>query len=147
MGQAAGDELLRTLARRLQGNLPAEATVARLGGDEFAVIWPGLAPGSALASAVDAILKGVADTLTIDESVLPVSISAGAAVWPADGDNAEGILKSADLALYAAKAEGAGVVREFRSEMRESAESRKSMLREAREIGRASCRERVGQSV
>src|SRR3546814_20925008 len=38
-----------------------------------------------------------------------------------------------DLALYAAKAEGAGVVREFRSEMRESAESRKSMLREARE--------------
>src|SRR3546814_5128217 len=91
------------LARRLQGNLPAEATVARLGGDEFAVIVPGLAPGSALASAVDAILKGVADTLTIDESVLPVSISAGAAVWPADGDNAEGILKSADLALYAAK--------------------------------------------
>src|SRR3546814_1256732 len=45
----------------------------------------------------------LADTLTIDESVLPVSISAGAAVWPADGDNAEGILKSADLALYAAK--------------------------------------------
>src|SRR3546814_15670281 len=96
MGHAAGDELLRTIARRLQGNLPAEATVARLGGDEFAVIVPGLAPGSALASAVDAILKGVAATLTIDESVLPVSISAGAAVWPAAGDNAEGILKSAD---------------------------------------------------
>ncbi|KQZ73046.1 hypothetical protein ASE06_11440 [Sphingopyxis sp. Root214] len=132
MGHAAGDELLRTIARRLQGNLPAEATVARLGGDEFAVIVPGLAPGSARA-AVDAALKGVADTLTIDESVLPVSISAGAAVWPADGDDAEEILKSADLALYAAKAEGAGVVREFRPEMRESAESRKSMLREARE--------------
>ena len=133
MGHAAGDELLKTIARRLQGNLPASATVARLGGDEFAVIVPGLAPDSARASAVDAILKGVADTLTIDESVLPVSISAGAAVWPADSDDAEGILKSADLALYAAKAEGAGVVREFRSEMREAAESRKAMLREARE--------------
>jgi predicted signal transduction protein with EAL and GGDEF domain len=133
MGHAAGDELLKTIARRLQGNLPASATVARLGGDEFAVIVPGLAPDSSRASAVDAILKGVADTLTIDESVLPVSISAGAAVWPADSDDAEGILKSADLALYAAKAEGAGVVREFRSEMREAAESRKAMLREARE--------------
>ncbi|MDO9369446.1 MAG: EAL domain-containing protein [Sphingopyxis sp.] len=133
MGHAAGDELLRTIARRLQMNLPVEATVARLGGDEFAVIVPGLDSGSARAPAVNAILKGVADTLTIDESVLPVSISAGAAMWPADGDDAEEILKSADLALYAAKAEGAGVVREFRSEMRASAESRKSMLRDARE--------------
>ncbi|MGR4893606.1 putative bifunctional diguanylate cyclase/phosphodiesterase [Sphingopyxis sp. LARHCG72] len=133
MGHSAGDELLITIARRLQENLPAQATVARLGGDEFAVIVPGLFPGSACASTVDEILKGVADTLTIDESVLPVSISAGAAVWPADGADAEEVLKSADLALYAAKAEGAGIIREFRSEMRESAESRKLMLREARE--------------
>ncbi len=68
-------------------------TVARLGGDEFAVIVPGVLLGSAYASTVDEILKGVADTLTIDESVLPVSISAGAAVWPADGADAEEVLK------------------------------------------------------
>ena len=133
MGHSAGDELLRTIARRLQANLPSEATVARLGGDEFAVIVPGLGADSARASAVVAILEGVADTLTIDESVVTVSISAGAALWPNDGADAEEILKSADLALYAAKAEGAGIIREFRSEMREAAESRKAMLREARE--------------
>ena len=133
MGHSAGDELLRTIARRLQTNLPPEATVARLGGDEFAVIVPGLKPENARELNVVAILEGVADTLTIDESVINVSISAGAAMWPDDGRNAEEILKSADLALYAAKAEGAGVIREFHSEMREAAESRKAMLREARE--------------
>lgn len=133
MGHSAGDELLKTVARRLQANIPSEATVARLGGDEFAVIVPGLRSDNARASAVAAIIEGVADTLTIDESVVHVSISAGAAMWPADGADAEEILKSADLALYAAKAEGAGIVREFRSEMREAAESRKAMLREARD--------------
>ena len=133
MGHSAGDELLRIVALRLQGNLPPQAKVARLGGDEFAVILPGLQPDDGGASAVVGILKGVADTLIIDESVVHVSISAGAAMWPSDGGDAEEILKSADLALYAAKAEGAGVIREFRPEMREAAESRKAMLREARE--------------
>lgn len=133
MGHAAGDQLLRTVAARLQANLAPEATVARLGGDEFAVIVTGLGCGDPIMPAASAILEGVAAALTIDEAVVEVSISAGAAIWPADGSDAEAILKSADLSLYAAKADGAGVIRAFRPEMREAAESRKAMLREARD--------------
>src|SRR3546814_4298756 len=103
MGHAAGDELLRTVARRLQANLSPDAKVARLGGDEFAVILPGLRSDNAGTSAVAGILEGVTDPLIIDESVVHVSISAGAAMWPSDGADAEEIFKSADLALYAAK--------------------------------------------
>lgn len=132
MGHAAGDRLLRTVAARLQANLAADATVARLGGDEFAVIVTGLGFGEPIIPAATAILDGVGNALTIDESVVEVSISAGAAIWSADGQDAEAILKSADLALYAAKAEGAGGIRAFRPEMREAAEARKAMLREAR---------------
>ncbi len=132
LGHAAGDQLLRTVAERLQANLPADATVARLGGDEFAVIITGLEPGEPIVPAAAAILKGVGDALTIDEGVVVVSISAGAALWPADGQDAEALLKSADLALYAAKSDGAGGIRAFQPDMREAAESRKSMLREAR---------------
>lgn len=133
MGHAAGDHLLRTVATRLQANVAADVIVARLGGDEFAVIVTGLRAGEPIIPAATAILEGVADTLTIDEGVVEVSISAGAALWPADGSEAEAILKSADLALYAAKADGAGVIRAFQPEMREAAESRKAMLREARD--------------
>lgn len=132
MGHAAGDQLLRTVAARLQAKLPAGATVARLGGDEFAVIVTGLGCDEPIMPAATAILDGVGNAMTIDESVVDVSISAGAAIWCADGQDAEAILKSADLALYAAKADGAGVIRAFRPEMREAAESRKAMLREAR---------------
>jgi len=132
LGHAAGDQLLRTVAERLEANLPPDATVARLGGDEFAVIMTGLGRDEPLVPAAEAILNGVGDALTIDEGVVEVSISAGAAIWPADGQDAEALLKSADLALYAAKSDGAGGVRAFRADMREAAESRKSMLRQAR---------------
>jgi diguanylate cyclase (GGDEF)-like protein/PAS domain S-box-containing protein len=133
MGHAAGDQLLQTIARRLQANLAADATVARLGGDEFAVIVKALGAGETTGSVASPILRGVADALAIDEGMVEVSISAGAALWPDDGSDAEAILKSADLALYAAKADGAGEFREFRAEMREAAETRKAMLREARD--------------
>ena len=89
LGHAAGDVVLKTVARRLQANAPAGATVARLGGDEFAVILPNLSEADASAETVNAILKGVGEALRIEESVMDVSLSAGAAMWPKDGATAE----------------------------------------------------------
>ncbi len=133
LGHSAGDLVLKAVGSRLHTNTPDGGTVARLGGDEFAVILQGLTSNDARASTVAAILEGVADTLTIEEGVMTISVSAGAALWPKDGTTAEDILKSADLALYAAKAEGSGVVRGFKPAMRNALESRKIMLQDARE--------------
>lgn len=133
LGDAAGDTVLTTIARQLHANVPAGATVARLGGDEFAVILPGLTPDDARAGTVSEILRGVGEAMKIDEGVIDVSVSAGAAMWPADGQHAEDIMKSADLALYVAKAEGAGTIRGFQPAMRDRVEDRNRMLRDARE--------------
>lgn len=133
LGHAAGDAVLKTIAQRLQANAPAGATVARLGGDEFAVILPNLSEDDASAETVNRIIKGVGEALRIEESVMDVSLSAGAAMWPSDGATAEDVMKSADLALYVAKSEGLGGVRGFKPAMRDRIDDRNRMLRDARE--------------
>ncbi|MBU3077398.1 putative bifunctional diguanylate cyclase/phosphodiesterase [Sphingomonas quercus] len=133
LGHAAGDTVLITVAGRLQANIPTGATVARLGGDEFAVILPGLTEGDKRVETLKAILAGVGDAVIIEEGAVDVNLCAGAAMWPIDGATAEEVVKSADLALYAAKAEGPGTMRGFRPEMRERIEGRNQMLRDARQ--------------
>ncbi|WP_289465150.1 diguanylate cyclase domain-containing protein, partial [Klebsiella pneumoniae] len=82
----------------------------------------------ASAETVNTILHGVGEALGIEESVMEVSLSAGAAMWPKDGATAEELMKCADLALYVAKSEGAGSVRGFRPAMRDRIEDRNRML-------------------
>lgn len=131
LGHGAGDAVLQAVADRLSAGLPDSAIAARLGGDEFAIILPDL--DESAPSRIKRILETVAQPMTIDESVVEVGVSAGAAIWPRDGADAEAILKSADLALYTAKARSAGDVESFHPELRHAVESRNSMLREARD--------------
>lgn len=131
MGHAAGDLVLRTVGARLTAQLGPDAMAARLGGDEFALILPNL-PAGQCETKIKAVLREVSQPITIDESLIEVRVSAGTALCPADGAQPGEILKSADLALYAAKAKGAGDVESFRPEMRDALEARKTMLREAR---------------
>lgn len=133
LGHAAGDTVLKTVATRLLANVPEGATVARLGGDEFAVILPNFMRQDATAETLNDILGGVGRAIVIDEAVTDVKLSAGAAMWPVDGVTAEDVMKSADLALYVAKAEGAGSMRGFLPEMRKRIEDRSRMLGDARE--------------
>ncbi|MDO9487742.1 MAG: EAL domain-containing protein, partial [Sphingomonadaceae bacterium] len=131
-GHAAGDALLCEVARRLVEQVPAGATVARLGGDEFAVIFPRLQPGDTRPETLEKILVAMGDPLMIDGRRAAICLSAGAAVWPQDGATAEDLLKSADLALYVAKAAGPNAIRAFTPEMRDAAERQKRMLADAR---------------
>jgi diguanylate cyclase (GGDEF)-like protein/PAS domain S-box-containing protein len=133
LGHAAGDLVLKTIARRIGANLPTAATLARLGGDEYAIILPGLAREDAGVATVGSIIGGAQEAIAIGESAVDVCVSAGAAMWPMDGTSAEDVLKSADLALYAAKAEGSGAVRVFHPAMRDARECRDRMLRDARD--------------
>lgn len=103
-GHAAGDAVLVELAHRLRSCVREVDTVARLGGDEFAILFEDaepLAVAQAWERALDAVEKGV----LVGGHLVPVSASAGIA-YGGSGDDAEGLLRKADLAMYEAKARG-----------------------------------------
>jgi diguanylate cyclase (GGDEF)-like protein/PAS domain S-box-containing protein len=132
LGHVAGDAVLRAASARLSGDVPPGATVARLGGDEFAIILPGLQPDETHVETIERILIDREIPLSIDGRNVTPSFSAGVAFWPADGADAENLLKSADLALSDAKAAGPGTIRSFNVAMRDEVERQATMLRDAR---------------
>ena len=132
MGHAAGDALLKEIAARLLRTVPATGTAARLGGDEFAIILPQIAGQETAMETIRAMLHGLDAPILFDGRLMNASVSAGAAIWPGDGGDADELLRSADLALYAAKGKGSGLVNGFRPAMRLEMEKRMTMLAKAR---------------
>ena len=103
-GHAAGDAVLVELAHRLRACVREVDTVARLGGDEFAVLFEDSEP-LAVEEVWDRILAAVQEGVAVAGHLLPVSASAGIA-YGGPSDDAEGLLRQADLAMYEAKARG-----------------------------------------
>ena len=106
LGHAAGDDLLREVARRLQAELGSDALLARLGGDEFAVIVAARVGREAVAQLGQRLRAALAQPTTISDHIIEVHASIGAAFAPDDALNSEDLLKVCDMALYAAKADG-----------------------------------------
>ncbi|MDR3537367.1 MAG: EAL domain-containing protein [Acetobacteraceae bacterium] len=107
LGHTIGDTLLRFAATRLGNCFRQSDTVARLGGDEFAVI---LSPGTrdvAVAAAQHAI-DILGRPFDVEGHEITVGTSIGIAVAPQQGKDSETLLRHADMALYAAKADGRG---------------------------------------
>jgi len=103
LGHAAGDELLVTVARRLETCLRPEDTCARLGGDEFAIMIENIADPDAAVAVAQRVLEAIGEPLP--GSGVGVQASIGVALGTGDQSASE-ILRSADLAMYRAKSEG-----------------------------------------
>ena len=106
LGHAIGDQLLQSVARRLVESVRSSDTVSRQGGDEFVILLPEVGRAEDAALAADKILAAVSRPHRIDSQDVHVTVSVGIGVFPADGADAEPLLKSADLALFHAKAQG-----------------------------------------
>ncbi|MCC2981061.1 putative bifunctional diguanylate cyclase/phosphodiesterase [Sphingomonas sp. IC4-52] len=132
LGHDAGDALLCEVAARLQRIAPPGATAARLAGDEFAIIIPGLDHSGIGTTQIAALLAEISSPMTFAGRHIDVSLSAGFAAAFRDGNTADEIHKSADLALYAAKRDCRGGLREFNRGLRDAAEREKHMLADAR---------------
>jgi diguanylate cyclase (GGDEF)-like protein len=134
LGHAAGDMLLKELARRLSASLSATDFVARLGGDEFAIIQSGEIDQreGAIALALK-VLKVAGQPLQLAGRDIAVGISIGIALAPADGTDAGVLLQRADLALYRVKAEGRNNFCFFDVEMSQASDERLQMLSDMRE--------------
>jgi diguanylate cyclase (GGDEF)-like protein/PAS domain S-box-containing protein len=106
LGHECGDELLKVLAKRLQGLLRREDTAIRLGGDEFVVLMSGPARAADALALAQKLLDAIAKPVPLDPQVVCVTASAGVALWPEHVGSPQALLKAADAAMYEAKARG-----------------------------------------
>ena len=110
LGHGAGDALLKMVAERLVATVREEDTVARLGGDEFMIVlW--LSGADEAAKVTLKLIKAVSQTYDIEGHTVSVTTSAGVAIYPSHGEDADTLMKSADLALYEAKRAGKNTYR------------------------------------
>jgi len=122
-GHAVGDQLLRIVAERIVRAARPTDIVSRINGDEFVIILLHNTQPSAVDALVARILDSLGEPATIDGKEHITSASAGIASYPTDGSTAEELLGAADVAMYSAKASGAGSFRRFTRAMRDLAAS------------------------
>jgi diguanylate cyclase (GGDEF)-like protein/PAS domain S-box-containing protein len=131
-GHAAGDELLRETAQRLQSAVRDGDTVARISGDEFAVILGDLKRAEDAALVAQKILDRLAAPAQVQGQEVAVTASIGIATFPADGNNAEALLGAADAAMYRAKQSGRNAFHFFTADINQRTRARAQMGLELR---------------
>jgi len=127
LGHQTGDELLKQVGQRLVTVVGEAGLVGRLGGDEFEVLVPRQTEQDRLSQLATAIITALSRPYTINHSPITIGCSIGVATAPEHGDDPETLVRNADLALYAAKAEGRGIHRLYRPEMLTAAQNRKQL--------------------
>ncbi len=127
LGHNVGDELLSTVASRLAGCLRDGDTAARIGGDEFTILCQDVARVEDLAIIVDKILSAFRQPIVIQNHEINISTSIGISLYPTDGQDAETLIKHADLAMYRAKSRGRNTCQHFMPSMAEKSLERLQM--------------------
>lgn len=117
LGHAIGDELLRAAALRMAGQLRATDTLARVGGDEFVVLLEDADCARRAQTVAGKLLEVLEQPFFIRQQELFVTASIGISLYPSDGEDADALLRHADLAMYRAKSLGRNGVEFYRSEM------------------------------
>jgi diguanylate cyclase (GGDEF)-like protein/PAS domain S-box-containing protein len=116
LGHAAGDALLIETGKRLSACVRPSDTVARLGGDEFAVLLEDVDGPRAASVTAERISRAVRAPVVLDGSEVLPSVSIGVAE-SGPGDDADALLRNADVALYAAKHQGIGRIEAYQPTM------------------------------
>jgi diguanylate cyclase (GGDEF)-like protein/PAS domain S-box-containing protein len=105
-GHNVGDKLLVELSKRMKEALRESDTLARIGGDEFIVVMVDLDDIEDKKPVLERLLKAAAEPITVDDSILQVSVSIGVTLYPQDAASADQLILHADQAMYIAKQAG-----------------------------------------
>lgn len=133
LGHDAGDRLLSKVAERLLGCIRIEDTVARLGGDEFAVCVEYAQDANTVLQVADRILAALARPFDVEGRSLTVTSSIGIALTGRNGEDAEELLRNADVAMYVAKSKGKNRYEVFVDEMHRALVDRMQLESDLRE--------------
>ncbi|TWI52730.1 PAS domain S-box-containing protein/diguanylate cyclase (GGDEF)-like protein [Pseudomonas duriflava] len=106
LGQSAYDEVIGKVAERFQNALNGQGYLASLGGDEFAVLLSRESESNHCQHVVDALLKSLDSQFKTSEAAVKLTAAIGIARFPADGDTAEQLIRSASAAVYAVQKSG-----------------------------------------
>lgn len=114
LGHACGDVLLKTMAERLQSCVRESDLVARIGGDEFVLVLTMIDEAEEVLVTAQKVCSVLGQAIQIDEREIVCTVSMGISLYPDDGDEINALMRHADTALYAAKADGRHSIRFFK---------------------------------
>jgi diguanylate cyclase (GGDEF)-like protein len=127
VGHPVGDLLLKAVASRLRDCVRECDLVARLGGDEFAILQVGATQPTEATALASRLIESISVPYELTNHQVAVGVSVGIALAPDDGLDPNVLLRSADMALYRAKADGRNLYRFFEAEMDARMQARRSL--------------------
>jgi diguanylate cyclase (GGDEF)-like protein len=146
-GHPAGDLLLQSVAERLRACVREIDVVSRLGGDEFTILMSNTDGPIGAGALAQRIIRSLCEPFDLGGQIVSIGASVGIALAPQDARSAVHLLKSADTALYSAKAAGRGTFRYFEQDMDNHLHARFAMERDLREAIRDESLELVYQPI
>jgi len=139
LGHLAGDEVLRTVARRIERSISNDGFCARIGGDEFAVLLPGKSNPVEAEEFANRLLAEIRLPIACQDNEIRIGASIGIATQERGGGTGDEILLNSDLALYHVKQNGRGKTQSFDQSLNHSFEQKKrstALIRSAIAEGR-----------
>ncbi len=132
LGHAVGDQVLKSIARRVQSAVRESDTVSRHGGDEFIILLSEVDQPEDAGLIAQKIVAVVAEPHHLAQHELSLTASVGISLYPEDGPDAQTLISRADTAMYYAKSSGRNQVGFYRSDMEAPAANRLSLESELR---------------
>jgi len=138
LGHMTGDFLLRAVSERLSLILNERDTLARFGGDDFVVMLMDILDANQATAAAELLLTALHEPFVLDNKEIYVGASIGIALYPANGDEFDLLIKNAESAMYYAKDQGRNNYQFFSQEIQAATADRFAIENELRGAIRAS---------
>ncbi len=132
LGHAFGDIIIEQVGERLKNRLAEDEIAARLGADEFAVIFPDAAGADEMKIATQHLIEIASTPLIIEDHVVDLTVAAGSAVAPRDGESAPELMRRAEIALHNAKRDKSRCTLHFQPSMEENVRQRQEIVSDLR---------------